>query len=213
MMKYTKIKWRKRSKRDHSWTYMYFLSFFLSFFFFCRCQNLLPLPTPPNTINTANEGRFRLNVDFLYGERAQSTVLTAHAPPSAAPGAAAMGFHFRCWACASRRQAPSSFAFTMPEEEGTFDSVSAHLLATAANIFGWAADRIKGGLCRGKCQRDKQALQIFLARLQLGDTDVVVYTEGSKLHVPAAELWKELVLDVHAERRTCHLDKHGRRCI
>ena len=31
-------------------------------------------PPPPNTINTANEGRFRLNVDSPYGERAQSTV-------------------------------------------------------------------------------------------------------------------------------------------
>ena len=32
--------------------------------------------------------------------------------------------------------------------------------------------------------------------LALDDADVVVY-KGSKLHVPAAELWKELVLDVH----------------
>ena len=31
-------------------------------------------------------------------------------------------------------------------------------------------------------------------------------TRVPKLHVPAAELWKELVLDVHG---TCHLDKHG----
>ena len=50
------------------------------------------------------------------------------------------GVSFSTWACASRRQAPSSFAFTMPEEEGTCDSVSAHLLVTAANIFGWAGD-------------------------------------------------------------------------
>ena len=33
-------------------------------------------PPPPNTIKTANEGRFRLNGDSPYGERAQSTVLT-----------------------------------------------------------------------------------------------------------------------------------------
>ena len=39
-----------------------------------------PPPPPPNTIKTANEGRFRLNVDSPYGERAQSTVLT-RAPP------------------------------------------------------------------------------------------------------------------------------------
>ena len=99
---------------------------------------------------------------------------------------------------------PSSFAFTMSEEEGTFDSMSAHLLATADNTFGWAGDpaeeevasAIKGGLRRGKCQYDKQALQIFLGRLQLDDADVVVYT-GTQLHIPAAELRKELVLDVH----------------
>ena len=94
----------------------------------------------------------------------------------------------------------------MPEEEGTFDSVSAHLLATAANIFGWAGDpteeevasAIKGGLRHGKCQRERQALQIFSSseRLQLDDADVVVY-KGTKLHVPAAELWKELVLHMH----------------
>ena len=42
---------------------------------------------------------------------------------------------------------------------------------------GWGPNRIKGGLRRGKCQRDKhaQALQIFLGRLQLDDADVVVY--------------------------------------
>ena len=92
----------------------------------------------------------------------------------------------------------------MSEEEGTFDSVSAHLLATVANNFGWAGDpteeevasAIKGGLRRGKCQYDKQALQIFFGRLQLDDADVVVY-KGTKLHVPAADLWKDLVLDVH----------------
>ena len=52
-------------------------------------------PPPPNTINTANEGRFRLNVDSPYGERAQSTVLMITRAPHAAPGAAALGFHFQ----------------------------------------------------------------------------------------------------------------------
>ena len=80
--------------------------------------------------------------------------------------------------------------------------VGSPVLATAANIWAgdWTEEEvasvIKGGLRCGKCQRDKQALQIFLGRLQLDDADVVVY-EGTKLHVPAAELWKELVLDVH----------------
>ena len=78
------------------------------------------------------------------------------------------------------KTSPSSFALTMSEEEGTFDSVSAHLLATAVNIFGWAGDPteeevasvIKDGLRCGKCQYDKQALQIFLGQLQLDDADV-----------------------------------------
>ena len=73
----------------------------------------------------------------------------------------------------------------MPEEEGTFDSASAHLLATAANILGRARvpNRKKGGLRCDKCQRDKQVLQIFLGRLQLDDADVVVY-KGSKTPRP-----------------------------
>ena len=49
---------------------------------------------------------------------------------------------------------------------------------------GWGPNRIKGGLRRGKCQRDiKQALQRFLGRLQLDDADVVVY-KGSKTPRP-----------------------------
>ena len=94
-----------------------------------------PPPPPPNTIKTANEGRFRLNVDSPYGERAQSTALT-RAPPRR-PARQCRDFIFNL----SMRE--SSFAFTMPEEEGAFDSVSAHLLATAANIFGWAGDPTK----------------------------------------------------------------------
>ena len=71
--------------------------------------------------------------------------LGTHARPSAAPGPAAPGFHFQLEHARfeGMARAPSSFAFTMPEEEGAFDSVSAHLLATAANIFGWAGDPTK----------------------------------------------------------------------
>ena len=54
--------------------YLFFLKLAL------RRQSRPTPPPPPNTIKTANEGRFRLNVDSPYGERAQSTVLT-HAPP------------------------------------------------------------------------------------------------------------------------------------
>ena len=50
-------------------------------------------PPPPTPLNTANEGRFRLNVamDSPWGARA---IYGTHARPSAAPGAAAPGFHF-----------------------------------------------------------------------------------------------------------------------
>ena len=97
----------------------------------------IPPPPAPNTINTANGGRFRLNVDSPYGEREQSTALTRAPPRRPARPRRDFIFNLRM---RDRRQAPSPFAFTMPEEEGTFDSVSAHLLATAANIFGWAGD-------------------------------------------------------------------------
>ena len=68
--------------------------------------------------------------------------------------------------------------------------------------MGWGPNRrrgasaIKGRLRCGKCQSDKQAPLIFLGRLHLDDAGVVVY-KGTKLHVPAAKLWKELVMDVH----------------
>ena len=49
--------------------------------------------------------------------------------------------------------------------------------------MGCGPNRIKGGLRRGKCHRDKQALQIFLGGLQLDDPDVVAY-KGSKTPRP-----------------------------
>ena len=54
----------------------------------------------------------------------------------------------------------SSFAFTMSEEEGTFDSMLDHLLVTAANIFGWAADPSEEEVAfaiKGKQDRDGTA--------------------------------------------------------
>ena len=98
-------------------------------------------PPPPNTIKTANEGRFRLNVD--YGERAQSTV---HARPSGAPGTAAGNFIFNLSMRESKAwQTPRPVVVCLHHAGGRrrFDSVSAHLLATAANIFGWAGDPTK----------------------------------------------------------------------
>ena len=143
-------------------------------------DNFTP-PPPPNTINTANEGRFCLNVDSPFGERAQSTVLK-RAPP--------------------RRPAwpHGDFIFNLSMRESKATSVVVCLHAGGRKNFrlvvsssvdhccqhfwvGWGPNRIKGGLRRGKCQRDKQAVQIFLGRLQLDDADVVVY-KGSKTPRP-----------------------------
>ena len=149
---------------------------------------------PPNTINTANEGRFRLNVASPYGERAQSTVLT-RAPPWR-PARPRWDFIFNL----SMRESKARPVVVCLHHAGGRRHFRLGVSSSVGHCCqhfgeGWGPNRIKGGLRRGKCQRDKQALQIFLGRLQL-DADVVVYS-GSKLHVPAAELWKELVLDVH----------------
>ena len=69
--------------------------------------------------------------------------LRTHARPSTAPGAAAPRFHFQLEHARVEGKPRHGRLFTMPEEEGAFDSVSAHLLATAANIFGWACDPTK----------------------------------------------------------------------
>ena len=127
------------------------------------------------------------------------------APPRRLSRFPARWFHFKLvLSMREPKASPSSFAFSMSEEEGIFDSMSAHLLATAANIFGWAGDPTEEEVASaiasrhrpGKCRCDKQALQIFLGRLQLDDGDVVLY-KGTNLHVPADELWKDLGLDVH----------------
>ena len=75
----------------------------------------------------------------IWGTRA---IYGTHARPSTAPGAAAPGFHFQLEHARVEGKLRRRL-FTMPEEEGAFDSVSAHLLATAANIFGWAGDPTK----------------------------------------------------------------------
>ena len=142
-------------------------------------------PPPPNTINTANEGRFRLNVDSPYGERAQSSEVRCPRAPLRGARRGRAWISFSTWACASRRQALSSFAFTMLEEEGTFDSVSAHLLATAANIFGWAGDPTewRADFAVANVSGTSRCCKYFFGRLQLDDADVVVY-KGSKTPRP-----------------------------
>ena len=179
---------------------------------FRLCVKNTSPPPPLNTINTANEGRFRLNVDSPYREGAQSSEVRCPRAPLRGARRGRAWISFSTWACASWGQAPSSFAFTMPEEEGTFDSVSAHLLATAANIFGWAGDPTewRADFAVANVSGTSRRCKYFLVGFSW-TTLMLLCTRVPKLHVPAAELWKELVLDVH--EASCHLDKHGRRCM
>ena len=67
-----------KRKRRENWSRNTVTNIMLSSFARLKttwCYQPQPPPPPPNTIKTANEGRFRLNVDSPYGERAQSTVL------------------------------------------------------------------------------------------------------------------------------------------
>ena len=144
-----------------------------------------------------------------HRERAQSTL--THAPLWRPPR-----FPTKIFNLSMRMREPktslSSFAFIMSEEEGAFHSVSGHPLATAAKIFGWigestegeVASAIKGGLRCRKGQWDKQALQIFLGRLQLDDADVLVY-KGTKLRACCLPSCGKSLFWMCMERRTCHL--------
>ena len=165
-------------------------------------------PPPPNTINTANEGRFRLNVDSPYGERAQSTILT-RAPPRR-PAWPRRDFIFNL----SMRESKASPVVVCLHHAGGRRHFRLGVSSSVGHgcqhfWVGWGPNRIKGGLRCGKCHRDKQALQTFLGRLQLDDADVVVY-KGSTSQLPSCE---KSLFWISTERRTCHLDKHGRRCM
>ena len=141
-------------------------------------------PPPPNTINTANEGRFRLNVDCPYGERPQSTVLT-RAPPRR-PARPRRDFIFNL---SIRESKASPVVVCLHHGGGRTHSrlgVSSSVGHCCQHFgVGWGPNRTKGGLRRGKGQRDKQTPQIFLGRLQLDDADVVVY-KGSKTPRPCS---------------------------
>ena len=122
-------------------------------------------------------------LDSPYGERAQSTVLT-RAPPRR-PARPRWDFIFNL----SMRESKASSVVVCLHHAGErrhFRLVVSSSVAHCCQHFwvGWGPNRIKGGLRRGKCQRDiKQALQIFIGRLQLDDADVVVY-KGSKTPLP-----------------------------
>ena len=95
------------------------------------------------------------------------------------------GISFSTWACASWRQAPSSFVHHARGRRRFRLGVSSSVGHCCQHFWvGLWPNQIKGGLLRGKCQRDQQALQIFLGRLQLDDADVVVY-KGSKTPRPS----------------------------
>ena len=143
-------------------------------------------PPPSNTINTANEGRFRLNVDSPYGERAQSSEVRCPRAPlrGARRGRASLDFIF---ILSMRESKASPVVVCLHHARGRrhFRLGLSSSVGHCCQHFwvGWGPNRMKGGLRRGKCQRDKQALQIFLGRLQLDDADVVVY-KGSKTPRP-----------------------------
>ena len=135
-----------------------------------------PPPPPPNTIiNTANEGRFRLNVDSPYGERAESTVLTRTSDPRR-PARPRRDFIFKL----SMRESKASSVVVCLHHAGERRHFRLGVSSSIGHCcqqfwVGWGPNRTKSGLRRDKCQRDKQALRIFLGRLQLDDADVVVY--------------------------------------
>ena len=165
-------------------------------------------PPPPNTINTANEGRFRLNVYSPYGERTQSAVLTR--TPPRRPARPRQDFIFNL----SMRESKASRSSSSPcggrrhFRLGVSSSVGhccQHFWA------GWGPNRIKGGLRHGKCQRDKQALQIFLGWLQLDDRDGWCCVQGFQNSTSLLPSCGKSLFWMCTKRRTCHLDKHGRR--
>ena len=157
-------------------------------------------PPPPNTINTANEGRFRLNCGFpIWGKRA---IYGTHARPSARlrrPARPRWDFIFKM----SMRESKASSVVVCLHHAGErrhFRLVVSSSVGHCCQHFwvGWGPNRIKGGLRRGKCQPGtlSRRCKYFLVGFSW-TTLMLLCTRVPKLHVPAAKLWKELVLDVH----------------
>ena len=171
---------------------------------FLLILNLYEHPPPPTPLKP------QMKVDFVWmwiPHMGNARNLRYSRAPLHGARRRSAGISFSTWACASRRQAPSSFVHHAEGRRRFRLGVSSSVGHCCQHFWvGWWPNQIKGGLLRGKCQRDKQALQIFLGRLQLDDADVVVY-KGSKTPRPS---YGKFVLDVHGTR---HLDKHGRRCM
>ena len=142
------------------------------------------LPPPPPT-----PLKPQMKVDFVrmwipHMGNARNLRYSRPPPPRGARRGRA-GISFSTWACAcaSQTQAPSSFAHAGGRRRFRL-GVSSSVGHCCQHFWvGWGPNQIKGGLRRGKRQRDKQALQMFLGRLQLDDADVVVY-KGSKTPRP-----------------------------
>ena len=139
-----------------------------------QIKNLSPRPPTPL--------KPQMKVDFVWmwvPHMGNARNLRYSRAPLRAPGAAATGFHFqlehaRVVVCLHHAGGRRRFRLGVSSSVG---HCCQHFWV------GWGPNQIKGGLRRGKCQRYKQALQIFLGRLQLDDADVVVY-KGSKTPRP-----------------------------
>ena len=169
-------------------------------------------PPPPTPLIPHYEGRFRLNVDSPYGERAQSTVLT-RAPPRR-PVRPRWDFIFNL----SMRESKASPGVVCLHHAGGRRHFRLGVSSSVGHCcqhfwVGWGPNRIKGRLRRGKCQRDEQALQIFLGRLQLDNADVHGCVQGSQNSTSLLPSCGKSLFWMCTKRRTCHLDKHGRRCL
>ena len=121
-----------------------------------------------------------------------------HARPSAAPGAAALGFHF---------QLEHARVEGKPRRRFPSPCRRKKVLSTRSQLICWPLLRtFLGGL--GTQPNKGRTLSFQMPTGQAGAANIswlasavttlmLLCTRVPKLHVPAAELWKELVLDVH----------------
>ena len=188
-------------------------------------QGFYAKPSPtlgslPAGVNTANEGWFRLNVDAPHRGNARN-LRYSRAPLccGARRGRARGDFIFNLSMRMRESKASRGLVVVCLHHAGGRRHFRPDVSSSVGHCcqhfwVGWGSNRIKGGLHRGNCQRDKQALQIFLGRLQLDDRDgwccCVQGFQNSTSLLPSCG--KSLFWTC-TERRTCHLDKHGRRCM
>ena len=168
-------------------------------------------PPPPNTINTANEGRFRLNVDSPYGERAQLRLRYSRAPPRR-PARLRGDFIFNL---SMRESKASSVVVCLHHaEEGRHFrlGVSSSIGHCCQHFWvGWGPNRIKGDFTVTNASGTSRRCKYFLVGFSW-TTLMLLCTRVQKTPRPCCQARKSLFW-MCTERRTCHLDKHGRRCM